>query len=38
MKMENEVSAPHAGTLAEIKVTVGATIESGALLALFAEA
>lgn len=33
MKMENEIVAPEAGTVASINVSAGATIESGALLA-----
>lgn len=36
MKMENEITAPHAGTIAEIKVEVGGTVEAGGVLATFA--
>jgi acetyl-CoA/propionyl-CoA carboxylase biotin carboxyl carrier protein len=35
MKMENEIAAPHAGTLAAIAVEAGATVEAGALLATY---
>ncbi len=35
MKMENEITAPHAGTISEIKAEVGITIEAGAVLATF---
>jgi acetyl-CoA/propionyl-CoA carboxylase biotin carboxyl carrier protein len=32
MKMENELRAPKAGTVAEVRVTVGASVEAGAVL------
>jgi acetyl-CoA/propionyl-CoA carboxylase biotin carboxyl carrier protein len=35
MKMENEITAPHAGTLKEIHVATGVTVEAGALLATY---
>ncbi|NJM06624.1 acetyl-CoA carboxylase biotin carboxylase subunit [Candidatus Gracilibacteria bacterium] len=35
MKMENEIAAPHAGTLKEIHVAAGTTVEAGALLATY---
>jgi acetyl-CoA/propionyl-CoA carboxylase biotin carboxyl carrier protein len=35
MKMENEISAPHAGTLGEIKAQVGITVEAGSVLATY---
>ncbi|MGE0452890.1 MAG: biotin/lipoyl-containing protein [Vicinamibacteria bacterium] len=34
MKMENELRAPRAGTLREVKVSEGQAVETGALLAL----
>ena len=34
MKMENELRAPKAGTVAEIKVAEGASVEAGAVLAI----
>jgi biotin carboxyl carrier protein len=34
MKMENELRAPKAGTVAEIKVVEGASVEAGAVLAI----
>ncbi len=37
MKMENEVSAPHAGQIGEIRVTKGQSVEPGMLLATFAR-
>jgi acetyl-CoA/propionyl-CoA carboxylase biotin carboxyl carrier protein len=37
MKMENEVSAPHAGRIGEIRVTKGQSVEPGMLLATFAR-
>jgi acetyl-CoA/propionyl-CoA carboxylase biotin carboxyl carrier protein len=36
MKMENEVAAPHAGRLGEVRVQVGQQVDSGMLLATFA--
>jgi acetyl-CoA/propionyl-CoA carboxylase, biotin carboxylase, biotin carboxyl carrier protein len=38
MKMENEIAAPHAGTIGEVKAAVGGTVEAGGLLATFASA
>jgi acetyl-CoA/propionyl-CoA carboxylase, biotin carboxylase, biotin carboxyl carrier protein len=35
MKMENEIIAPHAGTLAEVRVQRGQTIEAGTVLATY---
>jgi acetyl-CoA/propionyl-CoA carboxylase biotin carboxyl carrier protein len=35
--MENEISAPHAGTLAEVRVQVGQAIEAGGVLATFVK-
>ena len=35
MKMENEISAPHTGTIGEVRAQVGTTVEAGALLATF---
>jgi len=35
MKMENEITAPHAGTLAEVRAEVGSPIEAGAVLATY---
>lgn len=35
MKMENEISAPHAGTIDEVRAQVGQTIDAGAVLATF---
>lgn len=35
MKMENEITAPHDGTLGEIHVAAGVTVEAGALLATY---
>lgn len=35
MKMENEISAPHAGIIGEVQVKVGGTIEAGGVLATF---
>jgi len=29
MKMENEIVAPHAGVIAEVKVTVGQAVAAG---------
>jgi acetyl-CoA/propionyl-CoA carboxylase biotin carboxyl carrier protein len=37
MKMENEISAPHAGTLADVRVQVGQAIEAGGILATFVK-
>ena len=36
--MENEVLAPHAGTLAEVRAQVGQVIEAGAVLATYESA
>ncbi|RRR74267.1 MAG: acetyl-CoA carboxylase biotin carboxylase subunit [Candidatus Viridilinea halotolerans] len=38
MKMENEITAPHAGTIGEVKAAEGVTVEAGAVLATFAGA
>jgi len=35
MKMENEIAAPHPGTLAEVRALVGATVEAGGVLATY---
>ncbi|HJZ47180.1 MAG TPA: acetyl-CoA carboxylase biotin carboxyl carrier protein subunit [Roseiflexaceae bacterium] len=35
MKMENEITAPHAGTLAEVRVQLGEVIEAGTVLATY---
>lgn len=35
MKMENEITAPHAGVIAEVRVQVGQTIEAGTVLATY---
>ena len=32
MKMENEINAPKDGTVAQVAVTKGATVDSGAVL------
>ena len=32
MKMENEINAPKDGTVAQVTVTKGATVDSGAVL------
>ena len=34
MKMENEIAAPRAGTLRELRVTPGQTVEAGEILAI----
>ena len=36
MKMENEILAPRDGTVAQIAVAKGATVDTGALLAVIA--
>ena len=36
MKMENEILAPKDGTVAQIAVSKGATVDTGALLAVIA--
>ena len=36
MKMENEILAPKDGTVAQIVVSKGATVDTGALLAVIA--
>ncbi len=38
MKMENEITAPHSGTIGEVRVDVGATVEAGAVLATYKTA
>jgi acetyl-CoA/propionyl-CoA carboxylase biotin carboxyl carrier protein len=35
MKMENEITAPHAGTLAEVRAELGQVIEAGTVLATY---
>ena len=35
MKMENEVVAPHAGTLAEVRAALGQVIDAGTVLATY---
>jgi len=35
MKMENEITAPHAGTIGEVRAQIGQVIEAGAVLATF---
>jgi len=35
MKMENEVAAPHTGTIADIRVQIGQVVEAGTLLATY---
>jgi acetyl-CoA/propionyl-CoA carboxylase biotin carboxyl carrier protein len=35
MKMENEITAPHAGILAEVFFQEGVTVESGVVLATY---
>ncbi|MBX6769297.1 MAG: acetyl-CoA carboxylase biotin carboxyl carrier protein subunit, partial [Actinomadura rubrobrunea] len=37
MKMEHPVTAPAAGTVAELNVTAGQQVEAGAVLAVIAE-
>ncbi|NTU85334.1 MAG: acetyl-CoA carboxylase biotin carboxyl carrier protein subunit, partial [Chloroflexales bacterium] len=37
MKMENEITAPHAGTLGEVRAQVGTTIEAGGVLATYSS-
>jgi biotin carboxyl carrier protein len=34
MKMENELRSPKTGTVTDIKVTEGSSVEAGALLAI----
>ena len=36
MKMENEIVAPKSGTIAQIAVSKGAVVETGAVLAVIA--
>ena len=36
MKMENEIMAPRAGTVAQVPVTKGATVDTGATLVVLA--
>ncbi|MFN8501908.1 acetyl-CoA carboxylase biotin carboxylase subunit [Kouleothrix sp.] len=38
MKMENEITAPHAGAIGEVRVQVGQVVEAGAVLATYAHA
>ncbi len=35
MKMMNEIRSPRAGTVAEVKVSAGQTVETGAVLVTF---
>ena len=35
MKMENEITAPHAGVIADVRVQVGQTVEAGTVLATY---
>jgi acetyl-CoA/propionyl-CoA carboxylase biotin carboxyl carrier protein len=35
MKMENEIAAPHAGLIAEVRASAGGTVEAGGLLATY---
>jgi len=35
--MENEITAPHSGTIGEVRVEVGSTVEAGAVLATYAS-
>jgi acetyl-CoA/propionyl-CoA carboxylase, biotin carboxylase, biotin carboxyl carrier protein len=35
MKMENEITAPHAGTIAEVRTQIGQIVEAGTLLATY---
>jgi acetyl-CoA/propionyl-CoA carboxylase biotin carboxyl carrier protein len=35
MKMENEITAPHAGTIGEVRVQAGQVVEPGAMLATY---
>jgi acetyl-CoA/propionyl-CoA carboxylase biotin carboxyl carrier protein len=37
MKMENEITAPHAGTLVEVRAQVGQVVEAGTVLATYQE-
>jgi acetyl-CoA/propionyl-CoA carboxylase, biotin carboxylase, biotin carboxyl carrier protein len=37
MKMENEVSAPHAGRIGEVRVKIGQSVEPGGVLATYAS-
>jgi acetyl-CoA/propionyl-CoA carboxylase biotin carboxyl carrier protein len=37
MKMENEITAPRAGKIADVRVKQGASIEAGSVLATYAE-
>jgi len=37
MKMENEIAAPHAGTIGEVRAEVGQVVEAGALLATYRQ-
>ena len=36
MKMENEIMAPRAGTVAQVPVTKGSTVDTGATLVVLA--
>jgi acetyl-CoA/propionyl-CoA carboxylase, biotin carboxylase, biotin carboxyl carrier protein len=35
MKMENEIAAPHAGVIGEVRVRAGQPVEAGMVLATF---
>jgi acetyl-CoA/propionyl-CoA carboxylase biotin carboxyl carrier protein len=35
MKMENEIAAPHAGTIDEVRAQIGQVVEAGAVLATY---
>lgn len=35
MKMENEITAPHAGTIGEVRAQIGQVVEAGATLATY---
>ena len=37
MKMEHQIRAPHAGTLAELRVEVGTQVDTGEVLAVVDE-
>jgi acetyl-CoA/propionyl-CoA carboxylase biotin carboxyl carrier protein len=38
MKMENEITAPHAGTISAVRVQIGQVVEAGSVLATYAAA
>jgi biotin carboxyl carrier protein len=37
MKMENEINAPRAGVIGEVVAEMGATVQTGSVLASYAE-